>query len=106
MRNTQPIFSLVRTMKLAIETGRYSNKSDDIRKADQLCKLCMTPDSSTHIIEDEVHFTKICPSYNHLRENFSSELSHKITNEEFNSIFESSALANEISKFIFQYFST
>ena len=61
----------------------------------------MTPDSSTHIIEDEVHFTKICPSYNHLRENFSCELSHKITNEEFNSIFESSALANEISKFIF-----
>ena len=101
--------------KLGIETGRYSNKPDHIKKFDKACTFCTTIDSSVMellcelpivdpidpILEDEIHFIKNCPTYNHIRNNLSSDLLSKINHDEYSSIFESNTLTNEFAKFIF-----
>ena len=98
--------------KLCIETGRYSNKSYHLKKFDQACTFCMNSDNTVSglssedtlpepILEDEIHFLKQCPTYDHLRESLTNELSANLANEKFRCIFESSPLSKELAKFIF-----
>jgi len=48
------------SIKLAIETGRYSRNRTD--RNQRVCKLCNHGD-----IEDEYHFVLICPAFEHIR---------------------------------------
>ena len=51
------------SIKLRVETERYS--SNPIPREDRTCLVCNTTD-----IEDEYHFTLVCPAYSDFRETF------------------------------------
>ena len=54
------IFSQLRSgsMKLNVEIGRYAN----IPREERVCRCCLM-----NVIEDEVHFTLVCPTYRQFR---------------------------------------
>ena len=98
--------------KLGIEIGRYSNKPPHQKRLDQRCKFCLPQDNTSTdatneppfpnlIIEDEMHFLADCPSYSHIRERLSDNLSLKIKNNDLTEVFESIELTRELSKYIF-----
>ena len=52
-------------LPLFVETGRFTN----IKKEDRICTLC-----TDNCIEDEIHFTLVCPLYTDVRNRFLQEI--------------------------------
>ena len=59
--------------------------------------LCELPNADP-ILEDEIQFVKNCPTYDHIRNNLSSDLLTKINNDEYSEIFESTHSRKHIFK--------
>ena len=52
-------------LPLVIETGRFIN----VKREDRICTLC-----TDNCIEDEIHFTLVCPFYNDVRKRFLEQI--------------------------------